>query len=138
MRTALFVGVLLAVAAAAPAPDVAGTWTVTMDGDTRRSPDRAPKQIEGTLVLTQKGTDLTGTWSTIDHWKVTGRIDDAGRIELTSERRAVPFSKDGKTGTVEGRWTFRGTLKDGRLAGTAALEIGDSQPVPRPWSAKRK
>ena len=138
IRAALFALLLSTLAPAPPAPNIAGTWKVTMDADSRRNPDKPPKQIEGTFVFAQKGGEITGSWSSLDEWTLTGHVDERGRLELTTERRVVPFNSGGKSGTVQGRWTFTGTLADGALSGTAALEVEDAKPVPRQWSAKRK
>jgi hypothetical protein len=126
--------------AAAPA-DVAGTWKVTMDGDVQHNRDGSTTtrgQIQGTLVLTQKGADVTGTWTAIDEWKLTGRVSEDGLIELASGRQPVPFSKGREKGSVQARWVFRGTVQEGSIRGTAFLEIADQEPSPRKWSAVRR
>ena len=56
-------------------------------------------------------------------------VDDRGRLELTTERRAVPFNAGGKSETVQGRLDVQATLVDGVLSGTAALEVEDAKPV---------
>ena len=110
----------------APA-DVSGTWQVTMDGE--------KKPIEGTLVLQQTGADVTGRWKAIDEWTMTGRADAAGRFTVESDRRPIPMTIDSKKGTIAARWVFRGALKDGALSGTASLEIENTEPRTRKWSA---
>lgn len=112
----------------APA-DVSGTWQVTMEGEKR--------PIEGTLVLQQKGGQLTGTWTSIEAWTMTGRADETGRFALESETRPVPMTVNGKKGTIKARWVFRGVLGDGALSGTASIEFGDSEPRIRKWTAKK-
>lgn len=125
----LVVTMLLAPPLAAAPPDVSGTWHVTMEGDKR--------PIEGTLLLEQKGTELTGQWTSIDAWTMKERVDAAGRFELESETRPVPMTNGSKKGTVEARWVFRGAMKDGALSGTAAIEVETAEPRIRKWSASK-
>ena len=126
--------------AAPPPPDVSGTWRVKMDGETRRRPDGSTttlNEMQATMVLTQKGSDLIGELTVRDSWKLTGRVDDSGRLQLTSERRGIPFTNNGKQGTTQARWVLHGVLAGGTLSGTAALEIEDREPTPRKWSGQR-
>jgi hypothetical protein len=122
-------------------PDVAGTWQVTIEAANERRPDgsnRSSTAIQGTLVLAQKGADITATWKSLDTWTLSGQVDETGAMRIASEPRDIPVTNNGKTGTVQARWIFQGTLKDGVLRGTAALEIADREPWFRPWSGRRK
>src|SRR5262245_18454762 len=140
LRTLLAVLVLSLVPTPASV-DLTGTWTVIMPAGSVGRPDGSnatSHEIRGTLDLAQKGETLQGTWRALDAWTMTGRIDADGRFALESEERDVPANKYGKSETVKGRWTMRGTFKDGAIAGTATLRLGDRDPIVHTMTASRK
>jgi hypothetical protein len=96
------------------------------------------RPIEGTLVLQRRGTELSGTWKSIDDWTLAGRIDDTGRFALQSEPQPVPMTNGTKKGSITARWVFRGALKDGALSGTASIEFENTEPRVRKWTAVLK
>src|SRR5438128_566417 len=126
----------LSIAAPPVTVDLSGTWKVVIPAGSQKRADgstAAWKEMRGTLTVTQTNDELRGTWRSIDDWTMTGRIDTEGRFVLESGERQVP----GPAGSVPGRWTMRGALKDGQLAGTAVLIIGDREPIMHKWTASR-
>lgn len=127
--------------AAAAGHDIGGTWAVTIPADVQKRPDGSNaswKELNGSLTLVQKDGRLTGTWTSIDDWKLTGRIDDTGRFALESEERDIPVTRNGTKGTSQARWVFRGTHVNGTLSGSAGLVIADRDPFFHKWTAVRK
>ena len=129
LRVVLTIALLLS-AGTGTLADVSGTWRVTMEGEKR--------PIEGTLVLQRKGAELSGLWKSLDDWTLIGRVDDTGRFVLQSEPRPVPMTNGTKKGSIAARWVFRGALKDGGLSGTASIEIENTEPRVRKWTAVMK
>jgi hypothetical protein len=125
--------------------NVSGIWHVTMPADSARRADGSNAswgELTGTLVLTQTRRDITGTWTVKDArdaWKVTGRLDEAGRLILETEERVLSVVIDGKQSAPKFRWRFRGSLGGGTLSGTAALERANSdrELFWRNWTASR-
>jgi hypothetical protein len=137
--------ILLAAWLALPIPmtavDIGGTWNVIIPAGSEKRPNGGTadwKEIRGTLTVTQKGSDLQGTWRALDEWSLTGRVDDEGRFALESGEREIPATRNGRKERVPARWVIRGALKDGALAGTAALAIADSEPLFHKWTATKK
>src|SRR5262245_47266554 len=129
MLRTLFALIALSLAAAV---EFTGTWNVVMPAGSVQRPDGSNaswRETRGTLDPSQKGETLQGTWRAVDGWTMTGRADAEGRFALESDERDVPATKNGKAETVKGRWTMRGTLKDGVITGTATLVLGDREPI---------
>ena len=121
--------------------DIGGTWNVIIPAGSEKRPNGGTadwKEIRGTLTVTQKGSDLQAIWRALDDWTLTGRVDDAGRFALESEERDIPATRNGRKERARARWVIRGALKDGALAGTAALSIGDGDPLFHKWTATKK
>lgn len=112
---------------------VEGTWAVTgaaTEGATESGGTWSRREVAGTLVLTQRGAEVTGTWSrSADQaWSLTGKFE-RGRFELRSEPRQVPVVIDGTQTTVAMRWTFRGESDADTLKGTMALHPAAEPPA---------
>ena len=141
MRSLVIAISLSAAVVATAAHDIGGAWAVTIPADEQKRPDGSNaswKELKGSLTLIQKDGGLTGTWTSLDEWKLTGRIDDTGRFALESEARDIPVTRNGSRGTEAARWVFRGTHVHGTLSGTAALVIADRDPLFHKWTASRK
>jgi hypothetical protein len=137
MLRVLLTTLALSIAVPAVTVDLSGTWQVVIPAGSQKRADGSNaswKEMRGSLTVTQTNDELRATWRSIDDWAMTGRVDAEGRFVLESGERQVP----GPGGSVAGRWTMRGALKDGQLAGTAAFILGDREPIMHKWTASRK
>jgi hypothetical protein len=95
--------------------------------------------ITGTLTLTQKDNDVTGSWKgqMPAPWALTGQIN-AGTFVLQTEWRDIPATRDGVESTARARWIFRGTVSGDTATGTMALELENARgDRSQPFKAKR-
>jgi len=141
MARILLVAAWLALSIPVTAVDIGGTWNVVIPAGSEKRPDGGTaswKEIRGTLILTQKGNDIKAVWRALDEWTLTGRVDADGRFALESEEREISGTRNGKEERIPARWIIRGAPKDGTLAGTAALMIGEREPLFHKWTATKK
>ena len=128
--------------AVAQTASLAGPWSVTTEG-ARGTTDSGSNwtlgAITGTLTLTQKDNDITGSWKgqMPAPWALTGHVDGRAFV-LQTEWRDIPATRDGVESTARARWIFRGTVSEDTAAGTMTLEVenagGDRS---QPFKAKR-
>ena len=136
---------LCAVLLASPRADaasLAGPWTVTTEGargTTENGSNWSLGAMTGTLTLTQKDNDITGSWKgqMPAPWALTGQLTDRAFV-LETEWRDIPATRDGVESTARARWIFRGTVSGDTATGTMTLELqnaaGDRS---QPFKAKR-
>jgi hypothetical protein len=139
IRHALFV---LAVAVTtANAQAVTGTWSATFDSDMTMKKDSFVVKSRGpaTLVLTQRGDSVSGTWSSglggarDVHGTFDGRV-----LRLTTGLNESEVRINGEPHKMKVRTDWMGTMQGNRLAGTMFIRIGDREPPARRWEADRK
>ena len=101
----IFLVLGLAVASAAHAQDMTGTWVLSVTLDTGSG--------DATFQLVQDGEEITGTYSgALGEQTVTGTI----------KGNEVELSFDSEAGLI----TYKGTLEDGVYKGTCAYgQLGD-------------
>ena len=126
----------------ADAASLAGPWTVTTEG-ARGTTDNGGgwtlPAMTGSLTLTQKDNDITGSWKgqMPAPWALTGHVDGRAFV-MQTEWRDIPATRDGVESTARARWIFRGTVSEDTAAGTMTLEVenagGDRS---QPFKAKR-
>jgi hypothetical protein len=126
----------------AHAASLAGPWTVTTEG-ARGTTDNGSNwtlgAMTGTLTLTQKDNEVTGSWKgqMPAPWALTGQLND-GAFVLQTEWRDIPATRDGVESTARARWIFRGTVSEDTATGTMTLELenagGDRS---QPFKARR-
>ena len=111
----------------ADAASLAGPWTVTTEG-ARGTTDNGGgwtlPAMTGSLTLTQKDNDITGSWKgqMPAPWALTGELT-ADAFVLQTEWRDIPATRDGAESTVRARWIFRGTVSGDTANGTMTLEL---------------
>jgi len=75
------------------AASLSGTWTIQGEGTKVERSTVSP--ISGTLMLGQKGQQVTGTWKAPrDTWRISGEIKD-GRFVLQNESKEMAVTRNG-------------------------------------------
>jgi hypothetical protein len=132
---------MLTVAPTALAQGVTGTWSAMFDSDITIQRDTFIVKARGpaTLVLTQRGDSVTGTWKSGSSpaRDVSGTFD--GRVlRLTTGRRESEIRVNGEPVKMMTRTDWMATLQGNRLTGTLFIRLGDREPPARRWEADRK
>ena len=142
MRLSLALAALLAT----QSPGVSGTWTLTYDADIRTSGGKSEVRgrREGTLVLTQRGDSVFGSWTGVpgESIPVTGRVDGTA-VRFGSAWRGGNVRVNGKVvDGAEMRTEFHGTVERGGMAGTMYVRMrfdgAEREPPARRWEAARR
>ena len=61
-----------------------------------------------------------------------------GSLELQTETRDLPATKNGEKTTIRRSWVFRGSVDGDKMSGVFILSGGDGEPPAQPFTAARK
>lgn len=146
MRLATYVSLVFAVLAASPHAQeraFSGSWSVRAEAVSGKTEDGGTwnrAAINGTLEIQQEGATLKGAWKgpSGKAWPFTGRAR-GDKFELTTEKKDMPATINGREMTAPVRWTFRGSVTGNKMSGTMALErVEQKRETLQPFTAERK
>jgi hypothetical protein len=139
-RAFVLAAVIASVPAAMPAQGVAGHWSATFDADVSVSGENmvVKGRRPAALDLTARGDSVFGKWivADLETVSVSGTFD--GRVlRLTSGVHEREMRINGQATKVKTRIDWTAAVAGNTLDGTMFIRLGDREPPPRRWEAKR-
>ena len=125
----------------ATAQGISGKWNAMFDADIQIRGDsivvksRKPAMLE----LQQRGDSLFGTWkpSDLEAVAVRGTYDGKVlRLSTTAQERQIRVN--GAPTMVKTQTEMSAKVVGDSLAGTLLIKLGEREPPPRKWEAKRR